>query len=162
MSKFLCAIGIVCLSVLSVSAQTDDRSGSTNSKTALQAKLKAGNMVANDQSEVLNITGVNSFVFTVSNLADGTEKSFHHNQRIVVSLNISESKSEKYQLVFYSNDDRLPFAVASDLSSFSIYYPIHLYESIKTKLEQAIAAKKKVQLKIVRKMDGYREGSLIF
>ena len=163
MNKFLSVICAVCLSVLSVSAQNTDRTGKVNeSSVSMKAKMKGGNLILKDETELLNITGVNSSVFTVSNMSDGTEKSFNHDLRIILSLNTAENKNEKYQLVFYGSQDKIPFAVANEITAFSIYYPIAMYESIRENLDRSLASKKKIQLKLTRKTDGYREGTLIF
>jgi hypothetical protein len=168
MKKYLiftiCGLGLVMSSVLAQTGVTGSTKGNNDFLTGdvKDSKIKAKNNIMVDESEVLNITGISGSSFTVSNIADGTEKSYNHDLRVVISLNIAENKTEKYQIVFYSSQDKIPFAVANEISVFSVYYPISLYESIKTRLEQSVAARKKVQLKVVRKTNGYREGTLIF
>jgi hypothetical protein len=44
----------------------------------------------------------------------------------------------------------------------SIYYPLSVYESLRSRLEQALIARKKVQVKVTLKTTGFREGVLIF
>ncbi|HYC40131.1 MAG TPA: hypothetical protein VEB63_06540 [Chitinophagaceae bacterium] len=160
----VCGMGLF-ISSLQAQLGTVSESGNTDMKMTVDvrdSKIKARNNVTGDESETLNVTGIGGSVFTVSNQADGTDKSYDHNLRVVLSLNLAENKTEKYQLVFYSEGEKLPFAVASEISTFSVYYPISMYESIRQKLEQSLAARKKVQLKVIRKADGYREGTLIF
>jgi hypothetical protein len=170
MKKYLfftiCGLGLIITSAFAQNS-TGTLSESKTSEARMSdidksIKLKSKNNITVDESEVLNVTGISGSAFTVWNTADGTEKSYNHELRVVVSLNIAENKSQKYQLVFYSSGDKIPFAVGNDVTSFSVFYPISMYESIKQKLEQSLNAKKRVQLKVIRKSDGYREGTLIF
>jgi hypothetical protein len=75
---------------------------------------------------------------------------------------VLKTGNSSFQLVFYSDPTGLPQAASYKEGFLNIYYPISFYDGIREKLEQAIANKKKVYVKVVQKTNGYREGSLIF
>ena len=114
-----------------------------------------------EMTEIFEVTGTGGATFTSSNTADGSVKSFDHALRITLTLT-TNSKAGSFQLVFYPESEDMPYAAINNNGNLSIYYPINLYESIKQKLDQYLNARKKVQLKIVQRTDGFREGSLIF
>jgi len=114
-----------------------------------------------DKTETLEVTGLGTSMFSVSNVSDGTAKSYKHALRISLGL-LTSSKSGHYQLVFYSEGEDIPYSVSTMEGKTSIYYPSDLYNDIKQKLEQSFSAKKKVQLKIIQQTNGYKEGILIF
>lgn len=117
---------------------------------------------AEDKTELFDVTGVGGAVFTSSNTADGTVNSFKHSLRINLPLTVSNSKGSNFQLVFYSETENIPFAATVENGTFSVYYPLSMYESIKQKLDQYLPARKKIQLKVIQKTNGYREGTLTF
>lgn len=116
---------------------------------------------AEDKTETCDVTGLGTCVFSVSNISDGTVKSYKHALRITLGL-LTSNKSGNYQLVFYSEGEDIPYAVSATDGKVSIFYPSGLYDDIKQKLEQSIATKKKVQLKVIQQTNGYKEGILIF
>jgi hypothetical protein len=116
---------------------------------------------AQDKTDVITVTAINGAVFSTSNTADGTSGSYKHNLRITLSLQ-TNVKTSGYQLVFYSNNEDMPYAAATDNNVVTVYFPISVYESVKEKLDQALAARKSVQLKVTQKTNGYREGTLVF
>jgi hypothetical protein len=115
-----------------------------------------------DKTEVFDVTGTGGAVFASSNTADGTANSFKHSLRINLALIVANSKGNNFQLVFYSESENIPFAASAENGMFSVYYPMSMYESIKQKLDQYLASKKKIQLKVIQKTNGYREGTLTF
>jgi hypothetical protein len=117
--------------------------------------------VTEDKTETSDITGIGASTFSTSNTFDGTTKSYKHNLKITLELLTSAGKASTYQLVFYSPDDQQLFAANSNAGVNYIYYPISFYEGIKLKLEQSLAARKKIQVKVTFKKDGFREGVLI-
>jgi hypothetical protein len=143
-------------------AEAQDPMGNiiTGSNGGTRIAFKAQNP-SQDKTDILTVTGVDGAVFTTSNTADGTPNSYNHNLRITVSL-VTNVKSSRYQLVFYSSGEDMPYAAATDNNVVSVYFPVSAYESIKQKLDQSLAARKTVQLKVTQKTDGYREGTLVF
>ncbi len=115
-----------------------------------------------DKSDVLEVKGLSGTSFSVSNTADGSSNSYKHALRITVGLQMSDNKQGNFELVFYSASEGIPYAVVQQAGVTSIYYPVSTYEGIKEKLEQAFAARRKVQLKVIQKTNGYREGTLLF
>jgi hypothetical protein len=128
------------------------------------AKLlyKSG-IVTEDKAEVLSITGFGTNVsFTASNVGDGTSNSFNHIQRVSLPLLVAGGKPANVQLVFYSPGEKIPFTVVATEGAVTVYYLIDLYDDIKKRLTDAFAARKKVQLKVDLKKDGFREAVLTF
>lgn len=117
--------------------------------------------VTEDKTEIADITGLGSSTFSTSNTFDGTTKSYKHSLKITLELLTSAGKASNYQLVFYSPDDQQLFAANSNAGVNYIYYPLSFYEGIKLKLEQSLSAKKKIQVKVTFKKDGFREGVLV-
>ena len=93
---------------------------------------------------------------TISNIADGTEMSYYHQLRIAYPLSATNGKNN-FQLVFYGENDKIPYAVNTDGTATIIYLPITIHEYFKAKLDQAFAARKKVQLKLNVLASGLRE-----
>ncbi len=117
--------------------------------------------VTEDKTEIADITGMGTSTFSTSNTFDGTTKSYKHNLKITLELFTTAGKASNYQLVFYSPDDQQLFAANSSAGVNYIYYPLSFYEGIKLKLEQSLTAKKKIQVKVTFKKDGFREGVLV-
>jgi hypothetical protein len=115
-----------------------------------------------DKVETIEVSGLGQTTYTTSNTVDGSVKSFEHSLRIVVSLNTVGGKPSSCQLIFYTAGDKIQQAAASDNGQVNIFYPVSVYESIRTRLEQALTARKKVQIKVTQKTTGYREGVLMF
>lgn len=114
-----------------------------------------------DKIDLIEVTGIGTSAFSTSNTFDGTTSSYKHSLKITVGLLTSGANKEGFQLVFYSPTELIPYAANSDAGVTYVYYPISLYDAIKLKLDQSFAAKKKVQLKVTQKKDGFREGVLV-
>jgi len=168
MSKYIILIFALYLSIpCSVSAQKSEIvTENANEELSL---IKGGKFrvvfkpqnPTEDKTETLEVTGLGTSMFSVSNISDGTVKSYKHALRITLGL-LTSNKSGSYQLVFYSEGEEIPYVVAAMDGKLSIYYPSGLYNDIKQKLEQSLSARKKVQLKIIQQSNGYKEGTLIF
>ncbi|MBL0152645.1 MAG: hypothetical protein IPP93_03835 [Chitinophagaceae bacterium] len=115
-----------------------------------------------DKTETVDISGVGAATFISSNFADGTPASYRHTQMVTLKLQAAGNKPGSYQLVFYPEKAEIKEAAASRDGVLSIYYPLSMFTTIKTTLEQNLAARKKVSVKVVMQKDGYREGSLVF
>lgn len=115
-----------------------------------------------DKTEMVDIASVGSATFISSNFADGTPASYRHTQMVTLKLTAAGNKPGNYQLVFYPEKAEIKEAAASRDGALSIYYPLSMFSTIKATLEQNLAARKKVTVKVVMQKDGYREGSLIF
>ncbi len=145
----------VCLVSAFAMAQNESLAGSTS-----KAMYKAQNP-AQDKTDIFEVTGTGGATFTTTNISDGTSSSYKHSLRIILALITKDNKGH-VNLVFYTEGDNMPYAAASENGALNVYYPRSMYESIKEKLDQWIAAKKKIQIKVIQKTDGYREGTLIF
>ncbi len=114
-----------------------------------------------NKDDTIALSGMGGLTFVVSNIADGTYNTYKHSQRILLPL-VTSVNGPKFQLVFYGENDNIPYAVALDGDVVDIYYPMVMFADIKQKLEQSLAQKKKIQLRIVQRKDGFREGAIIF
>lgn len=165
MKKYLFGslIFMLLFSTVSIAQQSDNATTQPpgNERLKLRKVFKPDNPTV-DKTDVIDITGMKGATFTVSNKADGSEYSYDQSLRIVLGLQPANNKSGDFQVVFYSPAEKIPYAVTQEGGMTTIYYPVATYEGVRQNLEQALAARKKVQLKIIQKTDGYREGSLIF
>ena len=155
----LLAVAAFCQSSETVDVATQSKS--MMDKINSKATFKTQNPKA-DKTDMLTVTGIGSVSFATSNTADGTSNSYYHSQRITMPLQVSSSKPINVSLIFYSSGDKIPYAATSGDEGVNVYYPISLYEEIKQRLEQSLSAKKKVQLKVTQKTDGFREAVLLF
>ncbi|HPH30368.1 MAG TPA: hypothetical protein PLB49_00895 [Chitinophagaceae bacterium] len=134
----------------------------------IQGKAAMGKRVfktenpAADKTENFDVKSIGVVSFAASNTADGSANSYKHALRITMSLVMADPKAGNYQLVFYSEGEQVPLAVAREAGMVSIYYPASVYTDIKDKLEQALLARKKVTIKVTEKTTGFREGVLSF
>lgn len=138
-------------------AQPNETTGSVPTGTRV---FKVYNNPSQEKTDQFDVTGFGGTTFTASNTADGTTNSFNHNVQIIVALTSAKAGSN-FQLNFYSTPNSIQQAATYTEGVLNIYYPVELYEAIRTKLEQAFAAKKKVTVKVIQKPNGYREGTLI-
>ena len=113
----------------------------------------------NDKTDLYEINAIGTTTFTTSNTADGSANSYKHSQKIIMSLQVP-GKPNTVQLVFFSANTDMPFAAAEESSKVNVYFPISLYTEIREKLEQSLAARKKVQVKVFQGKNGFREGTL--
>ena len=116
---------------------------------------------AEEKSELFDIIGIGAVSISVSNIADGTPNSYNHNSRVTIPLVIAANKGV-FQIVFYNNSDLVPYSIEKEGLVNSVFIPVTFFDIVRAKLEQAVAAKKKVQLKVSSKKDGYREAVLQF
>jgi hypothetical protein len=156
---FLFAVTAFCQSSETIEAATQSKSmmDKVNSKSTFKAHNPK-----EDKTDMLTVTGIGSVSFATSNTSDGTSNSYYHSQRITMPLQVSYVKPVNVSLIFYSSGDKIPYAATSGDEGVNVYYPISLYEEIKQRLEQSLSAKKKVQLKVTQKTDGFREAVLLF
>jgi hypothetical protein len=158
---FLCSL---CVSILGLSqalAQPTDGDGSKNGPAGVRV-FKVYNNPTTDKTDQFDIQSIGGTTFMASNTADGTTNSYNHTLQINVSLVPVRTGNNNFQLVFYSESQNVPQAATYADGVLNIYYPISFYDGIRQKLEQALAAKKKVYVKVVQKPNGYREGTLVF
>ena len=117
--------------------------------------------VASSQVETIEVASISQPSFSVSNVADGTAASFHHSLRVTYSLQILNTKGS-FQLVFFGENDRVPYSVNIENGNTIIYMPYLAHDYFKNKLDQALTARKKVQLKISLMTTGVREAIWVF
>ena len=140
----------------------------SQNESLVDARTKSGlgsfkaTLPTDDKTETIDITGSKLASISVSNTADGSLNSYKHALRIVLSLTNSNPRSAAIQLVFYANNESIQYAEFNDKGTINIYYPSEVYETIRQRLDESFNARKKVQVKIVEKTNGYREGTLIF
>lgn len=159
MKKFLiCTLcGLLFLSMKSISQPTLN----VPDAPAVKATLGRNSVIKENKEDILEITGIGTSTFATSSTFSGTASSYKYSLKINVALLTSSANKESFQLVFYSPEEALPLAATSEAGVTYAYYPISLYEAIKLKLDQSLAAKKKVQLKVTLRTDGFREAVLI-
>jgi len=129
---------------------------------ALLKRAFKAQQTTEDRTEAWDVSALGQTTYTASNVMDGSINSFHHSLRIVVGLTTPAYKNGSYQLVFYGSDEKIQQAAAVENGVVSIYYPLAAYEALRNRLEQALTLRKKVQVKITQKTNGYREGVLVF
>lgn len=112
--------------------------------------------VLNDQTEILEVISMSAPTITASNLVDGTAASYNHKLRIAYTIQLAGGKGG-YQLVFYGEDEKISYAVNAEGGATIIYMPLVIHEYFKSKMDQALTARKKVQLKINVLTSGLRE-----
>jgi hypothetical protein len=106
--------------------------------------------------ETFDILGFGVPSFSISNQANGTEESYLHQLRVSYPLLISGGKSN-VQIIFYGNGDKVPYSVVKEDAGAIVYFPLQVHDQLRTRVEQAISARRKVQLKINIKPSGFRE-----
>ena len=115
-----------------------------------------------DKSETIDITGTGSMSFSVSNKSHGSAAStYTHSEKITLSIS-TNTKNTTYQLIFYSDKEYFQNITTQEGSIVSVYFPMSMYTEIKQKIDQFLAAKKKVQLKLTQKAEGFTEATLLF
>jgi hypothetical protein len=115
-----------------------------------------------DKLNMIEITGVGGSVFSTMNYPDISTKISTPSLKITLLLLTGVNKAGGYQLVFSPESERTAYAVETQTGITSIFFPMHTFEIINQKLDQYIASKKKVQLKITQNPNGFREGVLTF
>ena len=160
--KYFCLLFIALIGSISVSAQ-ESETIIPRAKPIGQQIFKIYNNPTQDKTDQFDIQGLGGTTFTSSNIIDGTANSYKHSLQIVVALTpVNKTEKSDFQLIFYSPNDNIQQAAIYKDGRLNIYYPVGVYEDIKSKLEQAFAARKKVSVRVIQKTNGYREGTLIF
>jgi hypothetical protein len=109
-----------------------------------------------DNVETIEVIGLGTPSFKASNMADGTYSSYEHSLRVGYPLVLSGGKSG-YALCFYGATEKIPYAVETQGGITTFYFPFATHDLIKGRIEQTIATKKKIVVKLTQQADGYRE-----
>lgn len=152
----------VSLFAVAQKAEVDMNAPGTITDATLQKRAFKAAQPSQDQSETWDVTGLGQTTYSASNVMDGSVNSFQHTLRIVVGLTTPAYKTGSYQLVFYGADEKIQQAASVENGVVSLYYPVAAYEALRSRLEQALAVRKKVQVKMTQKTNGFREGVLLF
>jgi hypothetical protein len=158
----LFSLMICSLSVMGQQTETVTDEMFSNGQGGFRKPAFKARQPTEDKSEIYDVTGIGQTTYLASNTMDGTIASYEHSIRIQVGLTTPAAKGMNCQLIFYGPNEKVQQAVSSDNGAVSIYYPIAVYESMRSRLEQALAARKKIQVKVALKTNGYREGVLVF
>lgn len=157
----LCAIALFSVAASAQASETDAnavRNGGGDSKKQFQVKSN----VTEDKIEQFEIANIGSLTFSASNTVDGSSNSFRHVQKITIQLFPAGNKPGTYMLNFYQDGQNIPEAATSASGMVNLYYPLSVMPALKESLDKALAAKKKVIVKVTQKTDGYREATLVF
>lgn len=139
---------------------TDAVSGSSNGSQKISYKMNSA--IKENTLDQFDIQSIGGTTFTASNTANGTANSFLHNLQINVTLlPTNKTLKSSIQLIFYSTPVNIYQAAYNNDGVIAVFFPMSMYDGIKKSLEESIAAKKKVVVKVVQKTDGYREGTLV-
>lgn len=125
-----------------------------------ESRLFKAAKVTSPQQELLDVTGLGLPSFIVSNIADGSLESYSHTLRVIYPLQMGGGRTG-FQLVFYGQSDKVPYAVAQEGNITSIYVPYSVHDHLKGKIEQTLSGRRKVQVKINLLPSGLREATWI-
>ena len=128
----------------------------------VQTELLSSRNKGDDKTDLLDITGIGATVFTSLNFSNNVPRNVNHTYKITLAIFTGANKTSGYQLVFPPEGDAIPIAIEAQNGITSIYFPMNTYAALSQKFEQSLAAKKRIQLKIIQNPSGYREGVLIF
>lgn len=109
-----------------------------------------------DNVELIEVVGLGTPTFKASNTADGTYESYTHALRICYPLVLAGGKTG-FMLCFYGPAEKMPYAVETKEGVTNIYFPISSHDVIKSRIDQTLAIKKKISIKLSQLADGYRE-----
>jgi len=112
-----------------------------------------------DNVEIIELISLGTPTIKISNMADGTKRSYDHALRISYPLVLASGKTG-YQLCFYNTPEIMPYTVETKAGITSIYFPVSIHDVIKNRIDQTLAAKKKIAIKLTQLIDGYREAIL--
>jgi hypothetical protein len=112
-----------------------------------------------DNVELIDVVALGTSSFKVSNMADGTYGSYDHSLRITYPLVLAGGKTG-YLLCFYGASEKIPYSVETKAGLTTIYFPVSTHDVIKTRIEQTLATKKKITIKLSQLADGYREAQV--
>jgi len=163
MKQWMLILGLT-VSTLSMAqkAEVDANAPGVITDAAMQKRAFKAAQPTEDKSESWEVTALGQTTYTASNVMDGSATSFQHTIRIVIGLTTPAYKHGSCQLVFYGADEKIQQAAAVENGVLSIYYPLATFEGVRSRLEQALAVRKKVLVKMTQKTNGYREGVLVF
>jgi hypothetical protein len=114
--------------------------------------------LAETVQEVIEVIGLGFPSFSISNYADGTEGSYAHQLRVSYPLQTVGGKTG-FQIIFYGVGEKIPYSVVKEDGSTLIYFPFQVHDQLKSRIDQSLAARKKVQLKLLLKPSGLREAT---
>ena len=158
---FFCILAVTLLDIMNVSAQNETLAEGMKNGIGNQRAFKVYNNPTQDKTDQFEIQGFGGTTFTASNTADGSTNSYNHSLKVIVGLVPNKAGNNNFQLNFYSPGENIQQAATYTDGILNIYYPVSVYDAIRSKLEQAFAAKKKVTVKVIQKPNGYREGVLV-
>jgi hypothetical protein len=115
-----------------------------------------------DKDDMIEIQGVGGTAFTAYNNYDGSPASYNQMIQISVTLIPALGGSYSFAIIFYSPTVNISEAAFYDQGSLNIFYPLSMYNDIKAKISETLNDKKKIYVRVIQKVNGYREGSLIF
>ena len=157
------AAGISLASVcMAQKSEVDMNPPGTISDATLQKRAFKAAQPSADKFDSWDVTALGQTTYSATNVMDGSVNSFQHTLRVVVGLTTPAFKTGTCQLVFYGTDEKIQQAAALENGVVSIYFPLAVYESMRSRIEQALTARKKVQVKMTQKTNGFREGVLVF
>ena len=117
----------------------------------------------NDRTQLVDILGIAGQSFSVANATDGSANGMGYNRTEHIELAlVTNVKDTAYRILFYSDRETFQQVVSTAGTVRTVYFPAYMYADIKQKLDQALLQKKKAQLKIVLRKEGYTEASLQF
>jgi hypothetical protein len=163
MKKIICGVVLV-LGVNYISSAQPSETGFSVQNSELKSANRAfkTQLPSIDKVEQFTVTGMGSLLFSASNTADGSYESYNHTQRITLPLLVSSPKPIKVQVLFYGQGEKIQFASTNENDAITVYYPQSFFQEIKQRLEQSLAAKKKIVLTVTQKTTGFREATLQF
>lgn len=119
--------------------------------------------IVKDKDDMIEISGITGTVFTSYNNYDGSPASYNQLLQISIGLlPVMPGGSYNFSLIFYSPADKISQAAYYDQGVLNIFYPLAMYGDIKDKISQSLHDNKKIYVRVIQKIDGYREGSIIF
>lgn len=118
---------------------------------------------AKDKDDLIEISGITGTAFTSYNNYDGSPASY--NQLLEISIGlipVMPGGSYNFALVFYSPAEKISQAAYYDQGILNIFYPLAIYGDIKDKITQSLHDNKKIYVRVIQQVNGYREGSIMF
>jgi len=129
----------------------------TNQATLLPKKMEfKPTQQISDNVETIELISLGAPTIKISNTADGTSGSYDHALLISYPLVLAGGKTG-YKLCFYNTSDKMPYSVETKAGVTSIYFPASILEFIKNGIDQALATKKRIFIKLTQLTNGYRE-----
>jgi hypothetical protein len=113
-------------------------------------------IVEADNVELIEVVALGTPSFKVSNTADGTYESYSHALRINYPLVLTSGKTG-FMLCFYGPSEKIAYSVETKEGVTTIYFPVSAHDVVKTRIDQTLATKKKIAIKLSQLADGYRE-----